>query len=93
MNQLLDSQINDYFVNTIGLMQGEVPSPILFNLKVNEFAFDFFFNSGCMPYDMSSLNLFLLMHADGIRLFSEPVECLQTLLNELGVIVISGNCV
>ena len=36
-----------------------------------------------MPYEMSSLNLFLLMYADNMVFFSESEESLQILLNEL----------
>ena len=36
------SHENCYFLNKIGLMEGEVLSPILFNLYVNDFELEFF---------------------------------------------------
>ena len=41
---VVEGQLSDYFCNTIGLMQGEVLSPILFNLYVNDFEMSFFLN-------------------------------------------------
>ena len=78
----VDGRLSDYFLNNIGLMQGEVLSLILFNLYVKDFELEFL-NSGCTPYEMSSLNLLLLMYVDDIVLFSESVEGLQILFNEL----------
>lgn len=51
-------------------MQGEVLYPILFNLHVNDFEMNFL-ESGCIPHELLSLNLFLLMYADDMILFSE----------------------
>jgi hypothetical protein len=42
-----------------------------------------FLNSGCVPYDCKSLNLFLLMYADDLVLFSESPEELQRQLDAL----------
>ena len=78
----VDGRLSNYFLDNIGLMQCEVLSPILFNLFVNDFEFEFL-NSGCTPYKMSSMNLFLLMYADDMVLFSKSVEGLQVLFNEL----------
>ena len=60
-------RLSDYSLNNIGLMQGEVLSPILFNLYVNDFVAEVL-NSGCTPYEMSSLNLYLLMYANDMVL-------------------------
>jgi hypothetical protein len=38
----IDGQLNEYLCNNIGLMQGEVLSPILFNLYVNDLELVFF---------------------------------------------------
>lgn len=63
-------------------MQGEVLFPILFNLYVNDFEMNFL-KYGCIPHELLSLNVFPLMHADDMVLFSESVEGLQLVLNEL----------
>lgn len=72
----VDGFLSEYFCNNLGLMQGEVLSPILFNLYVNDFE-NSFLNAGCVSYELSSLNLFLLMYADDMVLFSESMEGLQ----------------
>ena len=78
----IDGQLSEYFCNNIGLMQGEVLSPILFNLYVNDLELCFL-KSDSVPYELSSLNLFLLMYADDMVLFSETVDGLQSLLENL----------
>lgn len=81
----MNGRLSDYFCNNVGLMQGEVLSPVLFNLYVNDFEM-IFLKSGCTSHELLSLNLFLLMYADDMVhnvLFSESVEGLQLLLNEL----------
>lgn len=74
--------LSEYFCNNTGLMQGEVLSPILFNLYVNDLEMNFL-KSQCVPYEILSLNLFTLMYADDMVLFSESIEGLQNLLHEL----------
>lgn len=77
-----DGNLSDFFNSNLGLMQGEVLSPILFNLYVNDFEINFL-NSECVPFEISSLNLFLLMYADDMVIFSETIAGLQSLLDEL----------
>jgi hypothetical protein len=73
---------SEYFTSNLGLMQGEVLSPILFSMFINDFELSFI-NSGCVPYECKSLNLFLLMYADDLVLFSESTEGLQSQLDAL----------
>ena len=73
---------SEYFSNVQGLMQGEVLSPILFSLYMNDFEMNFL-RSGCIPVECLDLNLFLLMYADDLVIFSETVVGLQTQLNSL----------
>jgi hypothetical protein len=55
----IGGQLSEYFCNNIGLMQGEVLSPILSNLYVNDLEMCFL-KSDSLSYELSSLNLFLL---------------------------------
>ena len=57
-----------YFCNTLGLMQGEVLSPILFSFFVNDFENEFIVNGNC-ALEFQDLSLFLLMYADDMILF------------------------
>jgi len=66
----------DYFTNNIGLFQGEILSPLLFSLFVNDFETTFIEN-GATDYDFAEFSLFLLMYADDLVLFSESVDGLQ----------------
>ena len=74
--------ISEYFRSMLGLMQGEVLSPILFSFYVNDFEREFI-ASNCIPYELGQLNLFLLLYADDMILFSETVTGLQNQLNKL----------
>ena len=53
----LNGELSEYFCNKIGLMQGEVLFPILFNLYVNDFETNFL-TSGCIPYELSTFSIF-----------------------------------
>ena len=46
---------SEYFSNVQGLMQGEVLSPILFSLYMNDFEMNFL-RSGCIPVECLDLN-------------------------------------
>lgn len=63
-------------------MQGEELSLILFNLYVNDFEINFL-NSECVPFEISSLNLFFLMYADDMVIFLWTIAGLQSLLDQL----------
>ena len=73
---------SDYFRNSLGLMQGEVFSPILFSLFINDFEMQFL-RDGCVPVELQDIHLFLLMYADDMVLFSESIDGLQHMLNSL----------
>lgn len=64
---------SDYFANKLGLMQGEVLSPVLFAFYVNDFEMEFIRNSN-MSVEMQDLDLFVLLYADDMILFSESVD-------------------
>ena len=74
--------LSESFKLSIGLMQGEALSPILFSLYVNDLE-SAYTNSSCDSYTLEYLNLFLLMYADDTVLFSESATELQLMLDVL----------
>jgi hypothetical protein len=74
----------NYFTNELGLIQGDVLSPILFSSYVNDCEMAFI-NSTCssIPLELKDLNLFLLMYADDVVIFSESISGLQNMLDTL----------
>ncbi|XP_055997458.1 uncharacterized protein LOC130047118 [Ostrea edulis] len=73
--------LSEVFKNDIGLLQGEVLSPILFSLYVNDFEIEFL-TKGMIPVQIQELNLFVLMYADMV-IFSESANDLQSMLDTL----------
>jgi len=63
-------------------MQGEIISPIVFALYVNDCEMDFI-NHNCDPIELKELSLFLIMYADDMVIFSETAEGLQAMLDTL----------
>ena len=78
------SDFTGYINCTNGVKQGDVCSPILFSLFINELAMDIINNGrhgASLSYDI--IELFNLLFADDIILLSETVVGLQTQLNSL----------
>lgn len=73
---LVNGFTTEDFEKNVGLMQGEVLSPILFSLYVNDFENEFF-GSDTIPKEIQDLNLFVLLYADDMVIFSESVDGLQ----------------
>lgn len=79
---LSDNMLSDFFDNKHGLIQGEVLSPILFSLYMNDFE-NWFIEDNIVPCEFRDLALFLLMYADDMVLFAETAEGLQEMLDSL----------
>ena len=76
------SLLTDYINCTAGVKQGDVCSPILFSIFINELAVEII-NKGKHGISMEQVLLFILLLADDIVLLSETVVGLQNQLNTL----------
>ena len=74
--------ISQFFENFVGLLQGEVLSPMLFALYVNDLE-NGFLNEGNMPIELNTLSLFNIMYADDMVICAESASELQNMLNTL----------
>ena len=77
-------KLTDHVNCTAGMKQGDVCSPILFSLFINELALqviDKGRHGACFMID--AFELFILLLADDVVLMSETVVGLQTLLNSI----------
>ena len=78
------AKFTDYINCTRGVKQGDMCSPVLFSLFINEIALDII-NNGRHGINLSSdfVKLVILLFADDMILLSETVIGLQTQLNSL----------
>jgi len=74
---LSDFFFDFFFLNNSGLLQGEVLSPILFSLYVNDCEIIFSKKIIVHMIEIELLNIFLLMYADNMVLLAETPEGLQ----------------
>ena len=76
------NSVSDFFASVIGLLQGEITSPILFSLFVNdiELSLQYNINAGL---SLEELCIYLLLFADDAVLMSETREGLQMSLIQL----------
>ena len=75
-------EISDCFDCNLGLIQGEIMSPFLFSMYINDLE-ETMFLKGADCITVESLKIFLLMYADDIVLFSESADGLQKNLDIL----------
>ena len=76
------NKLTDYIRCTVGVKQGDVCSPILFSLFINELAIEII-KKGRHGLLFENIELFILLLADDIVLLSETIVGLQTQLNNL----------
>jgi hypothetical protein len=76
------AKFSDYIRCTQGVKQGDVCSPVLFSLFINELALEIIRN-GRHGVTFDLIEIFILLFADDIVLLSETVVGLQTQLNNL----------
>ena len=76
------AKFSDYIKCTQGVKQGDVCSPLLFSLFINELAFEINQN-GRHGVTLDLIEIFILLFADDIALISQTIVGLQTQLNSL----------
>ena len=69
------------FTTTIGVKQGCVFSPILFNICINKICS--IFDETCSPVKINNTNMSCLLWADDLLLCSETAEGLQNAINKM----------
>lgn len=79
----LNDGITQEFDTNIGVKQGCVISPTLFNIFLNDIP-DIFENEMSAPVDINGILINCLMYADDIALISQTAEGLQHCLHQLG---------
>ena len=71
---------SDYFSSEIGLFQGEITSPMMFSLFLNDIE-NAFHHSNTIAVTIDQLSIYLLLFADDAVMFAESKEALQENLN------------
>ena len=79
---LLDGLLSEHFCNNTGVLQGEVLSPFLFSLFVNDCETDVVKGNN-NPVTVNGMCTSLLMYADDMVLMANSVMDLQIMLNNL----------
>lgn len=74
--------LSEFFSSNVGLLQGEVISPILFSLFLNDIEISLQ-SSMDAGITLEQISIYLLMFADDAVIFSETIEGLQLSLDNL----------
>jgi hypothetical protein len=82
----------DFFKFNVGLRQGEILSPMLFSLFLEDLE-THLQDSGELGIELEQLTLFLILFADDLVLMSETAEGLQNMLNALHGYCVKWNLV
>ena len=78
------ARLTDYVNCSLGVKQGDICSPVLFSLFINELALEVIRNGRQgVTFSLDAFELFILLLADDVVLLSETVIGLQTQLNSL----------
>jgi hypothetical protein len=75
------SKLSDVFESNIGLLQGEISSPILFSLFLNDI--EMYLQSNSSGITLDQISIYLLLFADDAVIISDTKEGLQESLNNL----------
>ena len=73
---------SDFYESNVGLLQGEVFSPVLFSLFINDLEI-FLQQNPNAGLTLEQISLYLLLFADDAVIFSDTVEGLQSSLTYL----------
>ena len=77
----VDNFLTDSFISEIGVRQGDIMSPNLFKLFVNDLSDNF--NAECEPVILGNTKLNCLLYADDLIMLSESREGLQNCMDHL----------
>lgn len=84
------STLSEFFSSDVGLMQGEVISPFLFSLFIDDLETHLQQNANA-SISLDQLSIYLLLFADDAVIFSDTPEGLQASLNNLETYCIKWN--
>ena len=85
-------KLNGKCSDSVGLIQGESLSPLLYSLYVNDMEVELI-KQNCKSHELRMLNLYLLMYADDMVLFSESIHELQKMIDVVNLYSNKYTCI